>query len=262
MPMSFPIGRYCPGDSPIHRLDPRSKLILTIYAIAVVFSARGAIGYGLLFAAAVGAILLSRVGFRAILRSLRPVMMIVGLTFALNAFLPQGGEAIWSWRFLTLTREGLTAALTLSARFALLVLTTQLLTLTTSPIALTDGMERLMRPLARLRFPAHELAMMMSIALRMIPTLMEETDKIKKAQMARGADFGSGNLFRRARAFIPLLVPLFVSAFRRAEELALAMEARCYRGGEGRTRMKVLRFARIDLYAALCALPLIAAAFV
>ena len=250
--MAFPIGQYYPGDSPIHRIDPRAKLLITLAMIVVVFMADTLAGYAALYAFTFGIIALSRIRVKTIIRALKPVFIILAMTFILNIFVSPGGEVLFQWQFLTITQNGLNAAVFMALRLTLLVVSTQLLTLTTSPIALTDGLERLMKPAAKIGFPAHELAMMMSIALRMIPTLLEETDKIKKAQMARGADFESGNLLRRAKAFIPLLVPLFVSAIRRAEELALAMEARCYRGGEHRTRMKILRFSSLDGWAALC----------
>ena len=183
-----------------------------------------------------------------IVRGIKPILFIVLFTFVLNVLFQKEGTVLWRWAFITITREGLRKAVFMAFRLVLLVMASQLLTLTTSPIALTDGLESIMKPLSKVGFPAHELAMIMAIALRFIPTLMEETDKIMKAQKARGADFESGNIIQRARAMIPLLVPLFVSAFRRADELAMAMEARCYRGGAGRTRMKRLKFTRLDLY--------------
>ena len=195
---------------------------------------------------------------RALLRE-RP-FRIVFEPQQLRLFLTQGETVLFSWRFLTLTKEGVLQALFIALRLVLLVTGTSLLTLTTSPILLTDGLEKLLTPLSRLGFPAHELAMMMTIALRFIPTLMEEVDRIRKAQMARGADFESGNMIRRAKSMIPILVPLFVSAFRRADELSMAMEARCYHGGEGRTRMRELKFTRGDLLAALFMAALLAAA--
>ena len=245
------IGQYFPGNSFVHRLDPRTKILLTVALIVAVFLCDGFLG----FAAVLGFVLLaarvSGIGARFLVRGLKPVAFIVAVTFLLNVFFQSEGTPLFSWKFITVTDLGLRRAAFLAVRLVLLIVASQLLTLTTSAISLTDGMESLMRPLTRLRFPAHEIAMMMSIALRFIPTLMEEADKIMKAQMARGADFESGNLFRRARAMVPLLVPLFVSAFRRADELAMAMEARCYHGGEGRTRMRVLRYGRDDLIAAL-----------
>ena len=243
------LGQYFPGNSPLHRLDPRAKIALTVLLIVAVFVAKSFLGYGLLFAFIIVCSLLSQIGPKLLWKALKPVLFIVLFTFVLNVFFAPGGNVIFKWAFMTITDEGLINATFLAIRLVLLVLTTQLLTLTTSPIELTDGLEALMKPLSKIGFPSHELALMMSIALRMIPTLLEEADKIMKAQMARGADFDSGNLMARAKAMIPLLVPLFVSAFRRADELALAMEARCYRGGEHRTRLKVLHFHRLDAIA-------------
>lgn len=248
------LGQYIPGCSPLHRMDPRAKILLTVLLITAVFTASGFIGYAILFAFVFGVARLSRINVKFIVKGIKPIFYIILLTFFINLFFNGGQTVLLKQGVLTVTKEGLTSALFMALRLILLVLSTQLLTLTTSPIALTDGLERLLKPLARIGFPAHELAMMMSIALRFIPTLMEETDKIMKAQMARGADFESGNLLNRAKAMLPLLVPLFVSAFRRADELALAMEARCYRGGDNRTRMKVLKFTRVDAWAAVAVL--------
>lgn len=245
------IGQYFPGDSAIHRLDPRTKLLLTIAMIVAVFLCKGFLGYAVLFALILGAAISSGIRLKIMLKALKPILFIIVLTFILNVFFSVSGNVIFSWGFLKITDTGLRTAVFMAIRLMLLVFGTQLLTLTTSPIALTDGLETLLKPLSKIGFPAHELAMMMSIALRFIPTLTEEADKIMKAQKARGADFESGNLAARAKAMLPLLVPLFVSAFRRADELALAMEARCYRGGGHRTRMRVLKYRRIDLYAAL-----------
>ena len=250
--MQITIGQYFPGRSVLHRMDPRAKILLTIALIAAVFAAGTWIGYILLFAFTFAAIRVSGVGLKFVLRGLKPIFFIVILTFLINIFFTTGGTALVQWKFICITDKGLYAATRMALRLILLVLVTQLLTLTTSSIALTDAIEALLKPLSKIGFPAHEMAMMMSIALRFIPTLVEETDKIMKAQQARGADFESGNLFQRARAMLPLLVPLFVSAFRRADELAMAMEARCYRGGQNRTRMKQLRFTKLDAQAALC----------
>jgi energy-coupling factor transport system permease protein len=251
------IGQFFPGDSVLHKLDPRTKLLLTIALIAIVFVSQGFVGFGLILAFVLWMMPLSGIKVKYLLRGLRPIFLIVAFTFVLNVFFQSGGTPIFQWGFMRITDHGLRMAFFLAARLVLLVIGSQILTLTTSPIALTDGMESLMRPLKRIRFPAHEIAMMMSIALRFIPTLMDEANKIMKAQMARGADFESGNLIARARAMVPLLVPLFVGAFRRAEELAFAMEARCYRGGEGRTRMRRLQYARRDGLAALTMLGLL-----
>ena len=250
--MQITIGQYFPGRSVLHRMDPRAKILLTIVLIAAVFAAGTWLGYVMLFAFAFAAIRVSGVGLKFVLRGLKPIFFIVVLTFLLNIFFTTGGTELVRWKFICITDKGLYAAARMALRLILLVLVTQLLTLTTSSIALTDAIEALLKPLSKIGFPAHEMAMMMSIALRFIPTLMEETDKIMKAQQARGADFESGNLIQRARAMLPLLVPLFVSAFRRADELAMAMEARCYRGGQNRTRMKQLRFTKLDAQAALC----------
>ena len=250
--MQITIGQYFPGRSVLHRMDPRAKILLTIAMIAAVFAAGTWLGYVMLFAFAFAAIRISGVGMKFVLRGLKPIFFIVVLTFLINIFFTTGGTALVHWKFINITDKGLYAATRMALRLILLVLVTQLLTLTTSSIALTDAIEALLKPLAKIGFPAHEMAMMMSIALRFIPTLVEETDKIMKAQQARGADFESGNLIQRARAMLPLLVPLFVSAFRRADELAMAMEARCYRGGQNRTRMKSLHFTKLDAQAALC----------
>jgi len=245
------LGQYFPGNSVIHRIDPRIKVVLTVAFVVAVFLVQGFAGYGILAAFLVLAGGLSRIKPGYLLKSLKPLLFIILFTFVLNLFFTKGETVLFSWWIFTLTEEGLLSAVYMAIRLVFLVMGTSLLTLTTSPLQLTDALERLFAPLKVLRFPVHELAMMMSIALRFIPTLLEETQKIQKAQMARGADFESGNLMARAKAMVPLLVPLFVSAFRRADELAMAMEARCYRGGDGRTRMKVLKLGWIDLFASL-----------
>lgn len=239
------IGQYLPGDSFIHRLDPRTKLLLTLFIIVILFLVNTFIGYGLVALYIAVFFALSQLPSRYVLKGLRPLIVIIILTLALNVFMTPG-EVLWKWGFLTVTREGLVKGAMMGLRLILLIIGTSLLTLTTSPIALTDGIESLLSPGKKVGVPAHELAMMMTIALRFIPTLLEETEKIMKAQMARGADFESGNMLRRAKSLIPLLVPLFVSAFRRADELATAMEARCYRGGEGRTKLHQLRYTFRD----------------
>ncbi len=251
------LGQYFPGDTVVHRLDPRTKLLATVLYIVALFCAGSFLGYAVLAAMLFIAVRVSRVGLKALVRGLKPVLFIIIFTAVLNLFFTPG-DALFTWGFLRITREGIVTAAAMLLRIALLIMGTFLLTYTTSPIALTDGMESLLNPLKKLRVPVHEFAMMMSIALRFIPTLIEETDKIMSAQKARGADFESGNLFARAKALIPLLVPLFVSAFRRADELAMAMECRCYHGGEGRTKLRVLTFAARDylvltLYVLLCA---------
>ena len=245
---NFTIGQYFPGNSPVHRMDPRAKIGLTVALIAAIFLAQGFVAYAVYLLFIVLCAKAAEVDLKFIVRGIKPILFIVLFTFVLNVLFQKEGTVLWRWAFITITREGLRKAVFMAFRLVLLVMASQLLTLTTSPIALTDGLESIMKPLSRVGFPAHELAMIMAIALRFIPTLMEETDKIMKAQKARGADFESGNIIQRARAMIPLLVPLFVSAFRRADELAMAMEARCYRGGAGRTRMKRLKFTRLDLY--------------
>lgn len=244
------IGQYFPGNSAVHRVDPRMKIVLTIVLLVGVFLSDGFLGFGLILGFILAAARSTKIGLKFILRGLRPILFIVIFTFILNLFMQSGGEILFQWKFMRITTGGLRTAVYMAIRLMLLVVASQLLTLTTSSLSLTDGMEALMRPLTKIKFPAHEIAMMMSIALRFIPTLMEETDKIMNAQKARGADFESGNVIKRAKAMVPLLVPLFVSAFRRADELALAMEARCYRGGAGRTRMNRLKLSALDGYAA------------
>ena len=242
------IGQYYPTGSVIHRLDPRTKLLLTFGFIVLLFVARNLWGY---LAAAVfitGVIFISKIPFSYVLRGLRGIIFIICLTMILNVFMTPG-EAVAKIGFLTITKEGIAVSVYMAVRLILLVAGTSVMTLATTPMDLTDGMEYGLRLIPGLKRFAHELSMMMSIALRFIPTLMEETDKIIKAQKARGADFESGNLVARAKALVPIMVPLFVSAFRRADELATAMEARCYRGGENRTRMKVLKMTSLDAWA-------------
>ena len=259
MRVNITLGQYLPFDSVIHRLDPRTKILLMIVYIALVFVVRSLAGFLLPAVLLMVIFLLARVPASYFFSSLKPMRLLIVFMFVVNLFATHGGTVLWSWRFIRITKEALTQAAFLTLRLVLLVAGTSVLTLTTSPIALTDGIEKLLSPLRKLRFPSHELAMMMTIALRFIPTLIEETDRIQKAQMARGADFESGNLIRRAKSMIPILVPLFVSAFRRADELAMAMEARCYHGGEGRTRMRELRFRARDLFSALVMLAALAA---
>ena len=242
------LGQYFPGTTPIHRLDPRTKLLMVIVFIAALFTAKNYASYALVFVFLTAAILLSRIPLKTILRSMKPLLIIILLTGILNVFYTQGTpeHLLVDWWIFTIYAEGLINAGFMVLRIAMLITGTFLLTYTTSPIALTDGLESLLGPLKLLHVPVHEMAMMMSIALRFIPTLIEETDKIMSAQKARGADFETGNLIRRAKALIPILVPLFISAFRRADELATAMECRCYQGGKGRTRMKQLRLRSAD----------------
>ncbi len=243
------LGQYYPGNSPIHRMDPRVKIVLMIAMIVGVFLVKNLLGYALVLGFVYMCTRISTVPFKLLMKGIRPLRFILLLTFILNIFFTPGESIVVEWSFIRITWEGLAQAAHLSLRLVFLVMGTSLLTLTTSPIALSDGIEMLLSPLKVIHFPAHELAMMMTIALRFIPTLLEETDKIMKAQMARGADFESGNLLNRAKAMVPLLVPLFVSAFRRASDLAMAMEARCYHGGENRTRLRVLKVQQLDYVA-------------
>ena len=253
------LGQYFPGDSFVHRLDPRTKLLATIALIAIVFVSKGFAGFIAIAAFVLLTAISTGVHLKFLFKGLKPIFFIIVFTFILNLFFQQTGDVLVELGFLKITTGGLTTAGFMAARLILLVISSQLLTLTTSPIALTDGLETLLRPLSKIGFPAHEIAMMMSIALRFIPTLMDEADKIMKAQKARGANFETGNLLQRAKAMIPLLVPLFVGAFRRADELALAMDARCYHGGAGRTRMNQLKYGARDLVAALAVAALLAA---
>ena len=239
------LGQYFPGDTLLHRLDPRTKLILTLVYIVAIFVAKNYVSYALLLLFLVVSVLISKIKPRALFRGLKPVVVIIIITAILNLFYTDGNVIARFWVF-RITDAGIKSAIFMALRIAMLILGTFLLTYTTSPIDLTDGLEKLLGPLKKIKIPVHELAMMMSIALRFIPTLIEETDKIMNAQRARGADFETGNIFERAKAMLPLLVPLFVSAFRRADELAVAMESRCYYGGEGRTKMKQLRMKTRD----------------
>ncbi|MBE7005125.1 MAG: energy-coupling factor transporter transmembrane protein EcfT [Ruminococcaceae bacterium] len=254
------LGQYFPGNTLAHRLDPRTKLLAVVFYIVAVFSCHSVWGYGAAILTLIISATVSKVSAKALFRGLKPVLFIIVFTAVLNLFYTPG-EVVWTWWVLKLTREGIRTAVAMVARITLLITGTFLLTYTTSPIQLTDGLESLLNPLKKLHVPVHELAMMMSIALRFIPTLIEETDKIMSAQKARGADFESGGLIQRAKALIPLLVPLFVSAFRRADELATAMECRCYHGGEGRTKLHVLRYAGRD-YAVLAFYLALAAAII
>ena len=240
------LGQYYPGDTLVHRLDPRTKLILTLIYIVALFTAILYAGYLLVFLFLASSILISRIRLKNILSGLKPLVIIVLITGILNLFYTKGEHLLMHFWRVSIYWEGVETAVFMALRIMLLIAGTLLLTYTTSPLQLTDGLESLLNPLKKIRLPVHELAMMMSIALRFIPTLIEETDKIMSAQRARGADFESGGLIAKAKAMLPLLIPLFVSAFRRADELATAMESRCYHGGEGRTRMKQLRMARRD----------------
>lgn len=253
------IGQYVPGDSFVHKLDARVKILISLIYIIDLFIVDNFKGYIFIIAFAMLSIIISKVPFVYIYKGLKPILILVLITAALNVLMTSGNNPpLYHWKFITIYKEGLILAAFMVLRLVFLIIGTSLLTLTTSPIELTDGIEKLLNPLKKIGIPAHELAMMMTIALRFIPTLMDETDKIMKAQMARGADFESGNLLQRAKNLIPILVPLFISSFRRADELAMAMEARCYRGGEGRTRMNILKLTSKDVTASLCTIILVA----
>ena len=243
------LGQYFPGKSPVHLLDPRTKLLFLVIYIVALFLAVSWISYALLFLFLVATIYVSTIPVKNILRGMKPLVMILVFTAVLNLFFTDGERVLVDFWFITITLEGVLRAVFMLARILMLITATFLLTYTTSPIALTDGLESLLNPLKKIKVPVHELSMMMCIALRFIPTLIEETDKIMSAQKARGADFETGKLTERVKALVPILVPLFISAFRRADELATAMECRCYQGGEGRTKMKMLRYHRWDYYA-------------
>ena len=243
------LGQYFPGDTVAHRLDPRTKILLVLLYIIALFCAKSLLAYALLAAVLAVCVRISHVGLRALVRGLKPVLFIIVFTALLNLFFTPGERYVLEWGFLRVSDTGLRNAVFMVLRIMLLIMGTFLMTYTTSPISLTDGLERLLNWMKRIHVPVHELAMMMSIALRFIPTLIEETDKIMSAQKARGADFESGGLIQKAKALIPILVPLFISAFRRADELATAMECRCYHGGEGRTRLHVLQYQGRDYIA-------------
>ena len=251
------LGQFFPGQSVVHKLDPRTKLVLVMIYIIALFTAEGVVGYALVFAFLAVAFFLSKIKFSVLAKSMKPLIIVLLFTGVLNLFYTQGEVVLVSFWVFTITLEGLINAIFMVTRIIMLITGTFMLTYTTSPIALTDGLEILLGPLKKIKLPIHELSMMMSIALRFIPTLIEETDKIMCAQKARGADFESGNLIHRAKALIPILVPLFVSAFRRAEELAVAMECRCYQGGKGRTRMTQLQYQGCDYMALVVGLVLL-----
>ncbi|WP_316572554.1 energy-coupling factor transporter transmembrane protein EcfT [Neobacillus sp. YIM B06451] len=239
-------GRYVPAESAVHRMDPRSKLILVFAFVGIVFIANNSITYALLGLYTFYLLGLSQIPFRFLYEGLKPIFFLVIFTFLLHLFLTKEGDVVADLGFMKIYEEGIRQGLFISMRFFFLILVTSLLTLTTTPIEITDGLEVLLNPLKKIRFPVHEMALMMSISLRFIPTLMQETDKIMKAQAARGVEFASGPVKERVKAIIPLLIPLFVSSFKRAEDLATAMEARGYRGGEGRTRFRQLYWKLLD----------------
>lgn len=243
------LGQYYPGKSVIHKLDARTKIIGTIAFIVELFIVNNFWGFLIAAGAMFAVIGVSRVPLKFIFRGLTAVFVIILFTFVINLFMVDG-RILWHWWILTITYEGLRRALFMAVRLVLLIIGSSILTLCTKPIELTDGLEKLLKPLQKVGVPSHEIALMMTIALRFIPTLMEETDKIIKAQQARGADFESGSIIQRAKNLIPILIPLFISSFRIAQELALAMEARCYNGGSGRTRMNEIHFKKKDMVAA------------
>ena len=243
------LGQYFPGNTVAHKLDPRTKILLVVLYIVALFTAKGILAYAIMAACLAICVRISKVGLKQLVRGLKPVLFIILFTGILNLFFTPGDRYLIEWGFLRISDTGLQNAVFMVLRIMLLIMGTFLMTYTTSPISLTDGLERLLNGLKKLHVPVHELAMMMSIALRFIPTLIEETDKIMSAQKARGADFESGNLIQKAKALIPILVPLFISSFRRADELATAMECRCYHGGEGRTKLHVLKYERRDYVA-------------
>ena len=242
------IGQYYPADSILHRLDPRVKFVSTLVYIVSLFVFSSWLGYGVAALFLVVMIVLSKVPFGFMIKGLKPIMVLLLITMFFNlVFTP--GEVLWSFWILKITKEGIRLAIKMGIRLVFLIIGASIMTLTTTPNQLTDGLERLLRPLNKIHVPVHEISMMMSIALRFIPILVEETDKIMKAQMARGADFETGNLIQKVKNMVPLLVPLFISAFRRANDLAMAMEARCYHGGDGRTQMKPLAYEKRDYLA-------------
>ena len=240
------IGQYYPAESPVHKLDPRVKLFTTLIYIIALFCFKGVLGLVIITAALAAAIRLSKVPFSFMVKGLKAIVVLLLITAAFNLLLTPGDVTLWKWGVFQISDNGIKNAVVMVIRLIYLIVGTSLMTLTTTPNQLTDGLEKSLAPLAKINVPVHAIAMMMSIALRFIPILIEETDKIMKAQMARGADFENGNLIQKAKAMIPLLVPLFVSAFRRADDLAMAMEARCYNGGEGRTKMKPLKYNAQD----------------
>lgn len=243
------LGQFFPGFSPLHKLDPRTKIILAVLFIAAVFVAANPLSFLLVVVLTVAMILISRISMKVILRGIRPILIILIVTSLINIFMTSGEELLLSWWIISIYREGIIRAVFMSLRVVLLIIgTSMLLTYTTSPISLTDGIESLLSPLKKIKVPVHSFAMMMSIALRFIPTLIEETDKIMSAQKSRGADFSSGGLIKRTKALIPILIPLFVSSFKRADELATAMECRCYRGDKNRTKLVKLSYTAVDVF--------------
>lgn len=256
------IGQYYKGDSFVHRLDARMKIILTILFIVIIFLCKNFLSLSLMLLLTVISVLLSKVPFKMFFKSIKPILPIILFTVILNIFYIDGGTTLVSFRIITITTKGIFTAIFMAVRIICLIMCSSLLTYATVPTALTDAIERLLSPLALLHIPVHSLAMMMTLALRFIPTLIEEIERIMNAQKARGADFESGSIMRRAKALLPILVPLFISAFRRADELAVAMESRCYHGGDGRTRLKQLKYEKADFEAMLAGAAFLAAVFV
>lgn len=252
------LGQYFPGNSVIHKMDSRVKIVLTAVFIVMLFSADHLAGLGVGIVFTLIAFTISKIPFKMIGKSLKPIIPLVAFTAILNIFFIRTGNVYFSWKFIKITEDGVSTSVFMIIRIICLIVGSSLLTYTTSPIDLTDAIERLLSPLKKIKVPVHELAMMMTIALRFIPTLIEETDKIMSAQKARGADMETGSLIKRAKALVPILIPLFVASFRHAEELALAMECRCYHGGEGRTRMKQLHLSVCDLWGSLFTLVFLA----
>ena len=255
------LGQYFPGNSPVHRMDPRTKLILLVGYIVALFTAENWISYASVFLFLGITVAISTIPLKAFVSGMKPLVMILIFTGVLNIFFTTGENIALKFWIITIYWEGIVRAIFMMVRILMLITGTFLLTYTTSPIALTDGLESLLSPLKKIKLPVHELSMMMCIALRFIPTLIEETDKIMSAQKARGADFESGKLIQRVKALVPILVPLFISAFRRADELATAMECRCYQGGEGRTKMKLLRYRLVDVKAFVCGILMVGVIF-
>ena len=255
------LGQYFPGSSVLHRMDARVKIILTAVFIVMLFAAKGIEGLAVGIVFTVIAFLISKIPLKMMGKSLKPIIPVIFFTAVLNLAFIRTGDVLWEWRFIKLTQDGLDTSVFMVIRIICLICGSSLLTYTTSPIDLTDAIEKLLSPLKKIKVPVHELAMMMTIALRFIPTLIEETDKIISAQKARGADLETGNIIQKAKALIPILIPLFVASFRHAEELALAMECRCYHGGEGRTRMKQLKMSILDLWGALFCIVFLAGVF-
>jgi energy-coupling factor transport system permease protein len=256
------IGQFIPGNSIIHKSDPRTKIFLMVLFMVAVFLMQNIISYIALLVFVLVIFIISSIPLLQAIKGLKPMLYIIIFTLIVNLFFYSGTTILFQFEFVRITLEGLIISIKMTLRLFLIIEAASLLTFTTSPIVLTDGMEKLLNPLRKIKVPAHEIAMMMSIALRFIPTLIEETEKIIKAQKSRGADFDSGNIIRRAKSYIPVLVPLFISAFRRANDLALAMESRCYRGGEGRTKLKQLKFCSSDYVVAIVGILIIVAIFI